>query len=124
MNTLALVFATVSITFNLPQGLLSSICYVESGHNVSAVNQNDKGSRSRGVCQLKRGTAKALGFTGKPWDLQNPEINIYYAGKLLAYQIKRCGSINKAILAYNSGKCNKGSPSYLKKVTLAKNQGK
>lgn len=124
MNTLTILFLTVSQANNLPNGLLSSLCFVESGHNVAALHKMDGNSHSRGVCQIKRGVAKALGFKGTPQDLMKPEINVKYAGKLLAYQIKRCGSVEKGVLAYNSGKCTSGNPKYLNKVLLAQKQGK
>lgn len=124
MGSLGLIFAAVTSTFNLPQGLLSSICYVESGHRPEAVHENDGGTRSHGLCQIKLGTAKSLGFVGTGTELRKPENNIYYAGKLLAYHINRCKSIDKAVLAYNSGKCTKGNFSYVKKVKYALAQGK
>lgn len=124
MNTLALVFISVSSTFNLPDGLLSSLCYVESNHNVHALNENDGGSRSHGVCQIKLATARSIGFVGTGAQLREPKTNVHYAGKLLSYQIKRCGSIEKGVLAYNSGKCTKGNPKYVKKVQLALSEGR
>jgi hypothetical protein len=68
--------------------------------------------------------AKAMGFVGTGAELRKPENNIYYAGKLLEYQIKRCGSVEKGVRAYNSGSCTKGSEAYVKKVFLALQQGK
>lgn len=124
MNTLILVFATVTSTFDLPSGLLSALCYVESGHNVKAVSENDGGTKSHGVCQIKLGMARAMGFKGTGATLREPTNNIYYAGKLLDYQIKRCGSIAKGVRAYNSGSCTKGSRSYVIKVTRAQLGGK
>lgn len=121
---LTIMFLVVSGTFQLPRGLLSSLCYVESGHNVSALHENDGGTRSHGICQIKLATARSLGFVGTGAELRDPSINIYYAGKLLNYQIKRCGSVQKGVLAYNSGKCTAGNPRYVKKVLLAQSQGK
>lgn len=124
MNTLALVFLAVTNTHQIPTGLLSAICYVESKHDVAAINHNDGGTRSHGVCQIKLGMAKAMGFEGTGAELRKPENNVYYAGKLLEYQIKRCGSVELGIRAYNSGSCKKGSAKYVQKVQLALAQGK
>lgn len=124
MDTLALVFLAVTNTMSLPTGLLSALCYVESRHNVAAIAENDGGTRSHGVCQIKLGMAKAMGFEGNGAELRKPENNVYYAGKLLEYQIKRCGSVEKGIRAYNSGSCDRGSAEYVKKVKTALQQGK
>jgi hypothetical protein len=76
----------------------------------------DGHSHSRGVCQLKRAVAQNLGFQGSPEDLMRPDTNVYYAGALLSYQIKRCGSVEAGVEAYNTGSCRKRSPAYLNKV--------
>lgn len=103
MSTLAVLFVTTSMHFNLPSNLLSSLCYIESSHNIAAVHEDDGGSNSVGVCQIKLSTARWLGFRGTEKQLINPKINIYYAGKYLKYQIKRYDSMTKAIIAYNIG---------------------
>jgi hypothetical protein len=119
MNTLALLFLTVSSSNALPEGLLSAVCYVESKHKVDAVAENDGGTRSHGVCQIKLGMAKAMGFQGTGVELRKPQNNIHYAGKLLEYQIKRCKSVELGVRAYNSGSCKKGSNDYVNKVRTA-----
>lgn len=99
-----LIFATVTQTFGTPPGLLSALCYVESKHRPYAFNENDGGSSSIGICQIKLGTARGLGFKGTAEELSRPKTNIYYAGKYLKTQIKRYGGdIKKAISAYNAG---------------------
>lgn len=104
MTNLILLFAMATQTFQLPPGLLSSLCYVETHHNPNAVVMNDGGSPSRGVCQVKYNTAVGLGFKGSPKELQTPVTNVYYAGKYLRYQLDRYnGDIRKAVAAYNAG---------------------
>lgn len=105
MNTvLILAFALTSQTFNLPPGLLSSLCYVESRHNVNAIHIDDGGSPSLGICEIKLHTARLLGFTGTQKDLMNANVNIYYAGKYLKQQLDRYKQNQfKAIAAYNAG---------------------
>lgn len=105
--TIALLFSSISAQFNLPPDLLSSLCYIESKHNINVVHYDDGGSDSIGICQIKFETAKSLGFTGTQELLMNPRINIFYAAKYLDYQRRRYhGSISKAIVAYNRGNAN------------------
>lgn len=105
MVDLALIFLTVSTTFSLPPSLLSSVCYVESRHKVRAINRDDNGSPSLGVCQVKEKTARIMGYRGTAKRLwQDPNVNIYYAGKYLKFQMNRyyC-DIYKSVAAYNAG---------------------
>lgn len=103
MNTITLLFILTSIKYNLPPGLLKSLCYIESKHDTSVVSVNDGGSDSIGICQVKLKTAKWLGFKGNEKDLLKPENNIEYAGKYLKYQIERYDSLSKGVIAYNRG---------------------
>jgi soluble lytic murein transglycosylase-like protein len=101
---LAALFLNVSAEFNLPQGLLESLCFIESSHNIKAIHKDDGNGNSVGICQVKLSTAKWLGFTGTEKDLMVPATNIYYAGKYLSKQRTRySGSIDKAVIAYNIG---------------------
>lgn len=102
--TLALLFTAMSVQYHLPNGLLSSLCLVESGHNPSAIHFNDGKSHSYGVCQIKYETAQGLGFKGTPSDLMLPKNNIRFAAAYLSKQIKRYhGNIPRAVIAYNRG---------------------
>ena len=104
LATLALIFSAATDQFNLPKGLLSALCYVESHHNISAVNKDDGDSESLGICQVKLETAQSLGFKGTRERLMGPRTNIHYAAKYLKQQLDRYdNSIYKAISAYNSG---------------------
>lgn len=108
MTTLPGLFLLASLNFHLPPNLLESVCFVESKHQVSAYNKNDKGSPSYGVCQIKYSTAKMLGFTGSPAELQNPKINVYYAAKYLSHlQTRYHSNISKMIISYNRGSAKK-----------------
>ena len=113
MNELLLIFAMVTQTYSLPPKLLSALCYVESGHKVTAINVNDGGADSLGVCQIKLTTAKLVGYKGTAKELhKSPFLNISFAGKYLKKQLTRYnGDIVQAIAAYNAGRCrfnNKG----------------
>ena len=100
---LTYLFITTSVQFNLPPELLSSLCYIESTHNINSIHINDGGSNSYGICQIKLGTAKHFGFKGNSKQLMDPAVNIHYAAKYLSYQHKRYKSITKAVIAYNRG---------------------
>lgn len=104
MEALTALFISTSQEFELPDGLLSAICYVESTHDASKVHYNDGHSDSYGVCQIKLETAQFMGFEGEAEDLMDPEINMYYAAAYLRHQINRYGNIQKAVIAYNKGK--------------------
>lgn len=106
MNTLAInmMFMIVSAQFNLPPGLLSSICFVESSHNPTVIHHDDGRGDSLGICQIKLETAKGLGFNGDKKELMTIENNIYYAGAYLRHQqVRYNGDISKAVIAYNIG---------------------
>lgn len=103
-TTLALAFVMASQAFNLPPGLLSALCYVESGHRPQALHAHDGGSSSIGVCQIKMATAKTVGFYGTVKDLKAPQTNIYYSAKYLKRQLSRYDNDPiKAVAAYNAG---------------------
>lgn len=98
------LFTTATIQFNLPQGLLASLCFVESRHDVAAIHEDDGDSNSIGVCQIKLKTAQWFGFRGSERELMRPATNIYYAAAYLSYQQRRYkGDITKAVIAYNVG---------------------
>jgi soluble lytic murein transglycosylase-like protein len=101
--TLVLLFQFATQQFNLPPGLLSALCYVESTHNVSAIHADDGSSDSLGICQVKIETARWLGFQGTERDLMQPKVNIWYAAKFLSYQINRYNDIERGVVAYNRG---------------------
>lgn len=100
---MALLFVLFSNQYGLPPELLSSLCFVESRHKISAIHHDDGGSESLGLCQIKLNTAKSLGFRGTPNQLMEPKYNIKYAAKYLSHQIKRYDSVKKGVIAYNRG---------------------
>lgn len=94
--------------YNLPPNLLSSLCWVESKHNVYAHHVNDGGSDSFGICQIKYNTAKHMGFKGTKQQLMEPINNINYAAAYLSYQLVRYNNNpKKAVIAYNRGHAKK-----------------
>lgn len=114
---LAIMFLNASQAFNLPPKLLESLCFVESKHDITAVHQDDGGSKSLGICQVKYSTAQWLGFHGTEGELMEPGLNIYYAAKYLSHQQRRYKNIQRAIVAYNRGNAkNLASSNYSGRV--------
>ena len=88
----------------VPAPLLSAICFTESSHRPYVTAYDDNGSNSIGLCQVKLGTVRDLGFKGKLNDLYNGEINAKWAAKYLKYQLNRYhNDWRQAIAAYNAG---------------------
>lgn len=123
ITALLLMFSTATNQYQLPSGLLASLCYVESRHNPKAINPDDGKSSSLGVCQIKLETAKLMGFKGSVKELMDPKVNIKYAAKYLKKQIDRYdGDIPKAVAAYNAGSYRENkkkvaiNSAYVKKV--------
>ncbi len=103
-TALALLFASVTQTFNLPEGVMSAVCYVESSHRSQVIHKDDGHGNSVGLCQIKVETARLLGFTGNQTDLLNPYSNAYWAAKYLKKQLVRYDNdLGKALSAYNAG---------------------
>ncbi len=117
MGTLSTIFIAMSLKYGLPPNLLSSLCYIESKHNVAAIHHDDGGADSLGVCQIKLSTAKELGFIGTAKDLMKPNYNVKYAAKYLSKQILRYNSVQKGVIAYNRGNAkNLTTSTYQRKV--------
>lgn len=117
-TTIALLFVSMGQTFDLPKGLQSALCFVESTHRAHVVNKDDGKSSSIGLCQIKLATARMMGFKGTAEQLKDPKINAYYSAKYLRWQLDRYDwHLDKAIAAYNSGTFIPG------KKNFAVNQG-
>lgn len=116
--TLALIFTAMSQEFGLPPHVLEALCFVESSHNIEAIHPDDGGTPSIGLCQVKLGTARWLGYKGDAEGLLDAKTNAYYAAKYLDKQRRRYkGSISKAIIAYNRGNAkNLTNSAYYEKV--------
>jgi soluble lytic murein transglycosylase-like protein len=96
-------FLITTSAYNLPPGLLASLCYVESNHKLNKIHYLDGKTDSYGICQVKLETARLVGFKGTPEQLMNPAVNIHYAGKYLQHQLNRYQDVQKAVIAYNKG---------------------
>lgn len=124
--------AKASDKYEVPASLIRSICFVESSYRPNAVNLGDggPGNHSIGVCQVSYQTALQMGMAPVPactsesktvlarCPLMDPTVNIDYAAKYLAFQMKRYGdNLDCVISAYNAGTClKKSNRSYVLKV--------
>lgn len=96
--------------------LAKAVCMVESSLNPNAMG--DQG-RAFGLMQIWYPTAQGHGYTGTPYGLLDPEVNIYYATRELNHLVKTYG-FDKGIMGYNIGetRLRKGGSNteYLNKV--------
>lgn len=116
--TLIAMMGQVEKVYNIPEGLLVSICEVESHYKVNAINLDDGGSPSLGVCEIKLTTAKLMGYKGTAEHLwKDPVANAHWAGAYLSWQLSRYnGNVLKAISAYNAGSYSTKNTHYVIKV--------
>lgn len=113
METLFIIAALLN---NVDPDLLGAICYVESKHNVYAYNSSDGNSPSYGICQVKFGTAKGLGFKGTNRDLQDPRTNSFWSARYLQYLSRKTrNNMHNTVSAYNCGR-PRGVTPYVRKV--------
>lgn len=118
-----IMLTIINTALALPAFLLQSVCWVETNHR-NIDNMNDGGSPSYGICQIKLGTAKwlhekhKLHGTVSEENLRTEEVNAFYAGLYLKWQLSRYnGNINKAVSAYNAGTFTNKNKKYVYKVT-------
>jgi soluble lytic murein transglycosylase-like protein len=114
--------------FNIDVALLYAFCTVESRCRAKALNKNDGTKKARaagiiehshGLFQIKLATARVLGFKGSVKELMKPEINTFYAAKLIRKLHNKHGDILKTISAYNAGRPIKSNKDYVEKVLIA-----
>jgi soluble lytic murein transglycosylase-like protein len=126
MDYVTMILAAAK-SVKVPGAILMAICMHETGLKNITV-QEDGGSPSYGLCQVKSDTAEMLGYEGKPEGLKNAKENIKWAAKYLRYQLDRYdGDMCKAVSAYNAGKYNEskkmpGYPRNLKYIVNVRNK--
>lgn len=104
------------LTTGLDPKLLYAVCLAESSGNIKAYVHQDGTSPSIGLCQVKLGTAKGLGFTGTAEQLMQPGTNAHYAAKYLVKKLNRYKNIPMAISAYNAGRAVDFNADYVERV--------
>lgn len=121
-DTIPYYMFKASKAFNVDIDLLYAFCRVESKCKSDAINRDDgnKGAKasgkhvhSHGLFQIQLGTAKHLGFNGTYKELMKPEINTWYAAKLIRQLIDRYEELPLVISAYNAGHPIEGNKKYV-----------
>jgi soluble lytic murein transglycosylase-like protein len=122
-----LMVETIAGAYGIPLFLLTALCSVESDLKPGALNVNDGGRTSYGLCQVQYRTAKRFGATS-PSDLFVPSTNVELAARILQYNYERYKEWPLAVAAYNRGSLKldaQGNPSnqeYVWKVKKRWNQ--
>jgi soluble lytic murein transglycosylase-like protein len=94
-----LMIALLARANGVPPSLVHRVILHESGYNERAVN-----SGNYGLMQIRLGTARALGYSGPPEGLLDPETNMAYAVRYLAGAYRAAhGDEDRAIVFYSSG---------------------
>lgn len=94
--------------YNVNPSLLLAVCSVESDLRPGAINHDDGGRASYGICQVQLRTARFIHGPTHVSDLLNPERNALIAAKYFRYQLDRYdGDSDCAVAAYNAGSCKK-----------------
>jgi soluble lytic murein transglycosylase-like protein len=110
------IFILARALAGVDANLLSAVCFVESGHKPSAYVAMDGRTPSYGLCQIKLGTAKHMGYRGTAKGLMDPYTNALYAAKYLRWQYRRYKNWDMAISGYNAGRAIRGNAGYVNKV--------
>src|SRR5215813_11167538 len=84
----------------VPEALVHRVVIRESRYNARSVG----GGGAMGLMQIKYATARAMGYTGSPAGLLDPETNLTYAVRYLAgaYRVAG-GNSNRAVSNYARG---------------------
>lgn len=92
-----------SAMFGVPQEWVYGVIQAESSGNPNAFNPNDP---SYGLMGLTLPAARDMGYTGTSQGLFDPETNIKFGTKYLAWISQRWDTVNPAEIysAYNSGR--------------------
>lgn len=104
--TFSAIILAIAKAVGIPGSLFLAICTHESKLN-NVITPHDNGSPSYGLCQIKEGTARMMGFKGPVENLMKPLINAKYAALYLKKQLDRYNwDFCMATAAYNAGSYN------------------
>lgn len=120
--TITAIILAAAKSVGISGTLLLAICTHESNLKNITV-QDDGGSPSYGVCQVKLETAQYMDnvyghkIKANEGRLKNNYVNAFYAAEILKFQLKRYdNNLNMAIDAYNKGTAISESSVYVKRV--------
>lgn len=107
MTAIELAYKYAKINRIEPE-LVVAIMQHESGFNEKAYNPEPTTPTqpSYGLMQIKATTASQFGFTGDPAKLYDPETNIQYGTKYIAWLASKFTRIKDIISGYNAGSGN------------------
>lgn len=98
------IIKSASVRFGVPQLLIKAVIAAESGFKPDAYRAEPQiEDASRGLMQVLRKTAEALGYSGDDAGLFEPYTNINLGTMLLSRERARAGDWPGAISAYNGG---------------------
>jgi len=94
------LIATHAKANGIPESLVHRVIVSESRYNPRAVGAGG----AMGLMQIKHETARALGYSGPPSGLLDPETNLTYAVRYLAGAFRAAGgNVERAIAYFRSG---------------------
>lgn len=98
------LLVAAAVRYGIAPALLAGLVEHESGWNPRArraeVRLNDA---SHGLGQLLLATARGMGYAGDAEGLYDPATNLTYTARYLSEQIRRAGSVQGGLSAYNGG---------------------
>lgn len=89
--------------YRLPPDLVLAVIMVESSFNPGARSAAGAVGLMQVMPVTAREIAGELGYRAAEIDLRDPATNIRFGCHYLAALIRRCGSLERALLAYNGG---------------------
>lgn len=96
-------FASAAQRYQVWEGLLRAIAYVESGMNPKALGKNPDGSEDIGLMQINSRWLPVLAEHGlRREDLFDPCVSAHVGAWILAQNIARHGNTWRAVGAYNA----------------------
>lgn len=108
---LAPVIEQAAAQVGMTASLVMGVCAVESQFNPKAYRAEPAiNDASRGLMQILLGTARGVGFTGKPDDLYDPATNVRYGSIFLRDCIRsKNGDVWAGVSKYNNGNGNRAT---------------
>jgi soluble lytic murein transglycosylase-like protein len=90
--------------YGISQALVEGVITQESGGDQWAYRAEPQiNDASYGLMQILCGTARQMGFKGKPQELHDPDVNLRFAIKYLKLLQLDFGKLELALAAYNCG---------------------
>lgn len=95
---------TISCRNGIDPRLVASVIWTESRFRAKMIRTEKDGHLSVGLMQIKRSTAREIGFRGPLRKLMIPWINVFYGVKYLKNRIRHYSYGWDSVSAYNGGR--------------------